>query len=174
MVASLLCAEDIIDEPTIVSYSDIIYEANIVSDLISSHGDLCISYDQDWLSLWRARFENPLSDAESFKIDGTHRITEIGKKVKDLDEIQGQYIGLLRFNSNSISWARDVITSDRSLLSNLDMTGLLNRLILAGRTIQGVGVRSGWCEIDSPTDLVVAEKLLQKGRINIFPALNQD
>jgi L-glutamine-phosphate cytidylyltransferase len=167
--ASLLCAKDLIDQPTVVSYSDIVYDASIVSDLISSHGDLCVAYDKQRLDLWRARFTDPLSDAESLKVNNSHHIIEIGDTVKRIAEIEGQFIGLLRFNPKSISWVEELIKSDPSLLLSLDMTVLLRTLISSGHTIQGVETRAKWCEIDSVTDLSVAEKVFREENSNISP-----
>ena len=42
--------------------------------------------------------ENPLDDAESLKIDKNNYITDIGKKVKNLKDIKGQYIGLTKIS----------------------------------------------------------------------------
>jgi len=169
MVASLLCAKELIDQPTIVSYSDIVYDASIVSSLVSSHGDLCVAYDKHWLDLWRARFPDPLSDAESFKVNDRNHIIEIGDRVKQVTQIEGQFIGLLRFNPESISWVEDLIQTDSSLLSSLDMTALLKLLISSGRTIQGVETKEKWCEIDSETDLSVAETIVTEGSLKCSP-----
>ena len=42
--------------------------------------------------------ENPLDDAESLKLDKKYYITDIGKKVKNLKNIRGQYIGLTKIS----------------------------------------------------------------------------
>jgi choline kinase len=45
--------------------------------------------------LWLPNTQNPLDDAETMKIeDGL--IKELGKKPKSYDDIQGQYIGLMK------------------------------------------------------------------------------
>ena len=39
---------------------------------------------------------NPLSDAETLKIDDNGNIFELGKKPNSFDEIEGQYIGIIK------------------------------------------------------------------------------
>ena len=45
MVYSMLCAKRWIDEPTIISYSDIIYPHKFVNELIKKDGDIVIVAD---------------------------------------------------------------------------------------------------------------------------------
>lgn len=164
MVASLLCAEHVIDGPVIVSYSDIIYGATVVQRLMSCAQELTVAYDAQWLPLWQARFENPLSDAESFKIDSNERIVDIGRAVDNVSQIQGQYMGLIRITPVSFGWIREFAQS-RADRANLDITGLLAHLITAGRPVHGLRTEGNWCEIDSPSDLALAETLIQSGRL---------
>ena len=49
------------------------------------------------VQLLEKRFKNPLSDAESLKLDKNEFITEVGKKVTSIKSIRGQYIGLTKF-----------------------------------------------------------------------------
>ena len=59
---------------------------------------ITISYDRNWKNLWKKRFSDPLVDAETFKIDRNKKILEIGKKTNKYIDIQGQYMGLIKFN----------------------------------------------------------------------------
>ena len=64
MVRSLMLAESYLNKyECIVSYSDIVYNESIVSRLLESRGNISITYDEHWLSLWSRRFEDPLVDA---------------------------------------------------------------------------------------------------------------
>ena len=40
----------------------------IIDQLTKSKGDIVITYDPNWLNLWKMRFEDPLMDAENFRI----------------------------------------------------------------------------------------------------------
>ena len=52
-------------------------------------------------------------------------------------------------------------------LATLDMTAALNILINSGLEIYGVPSDSGWCEIDSVSDIEVALKLIESGRLEV-------
>lgn len=151
MLFSLLQAEDwLLKFPCIVSYSDIFYEPAIVKELIENQDLAAIGYDPDWLDLWSARFENPLDDAESFKVDSGNFLTEIGNKVSDVSEIEGQYMGLLKFTPKF--W-NQMYRHARDLDAKISMTEFINYCIRRAIKIKAVPNNERWGEIDSPEDL---------------------
>jgi choline kinase len=162
MVASLLCAVERLPAPFIASYADIVYRASLVRRLVDCPHDLAITYDLDWNSLWERRFDEPLEDAETFRVDDDGRVREIGGKAANVEEIQGQFMGLMRVTAAAVGWIVELVTRDGSR-NTLDSTGMLMQLIEAGRPVHGVPTRGGWCEVDDPGDLVVAEELLARG-----------
>ena len=169
MVRSLLCAEALFSSGVIVSYSDIIYGKSIVEKLKDSVGDFVISYDPNWRDYWEKRFIDPLSDAESFRINRDNEIIEIGGKIMDIEEIQGQYMGLMKFSSNGISTIVEIVDSlDSKSVDMLDMTSLLQILISKGNKVVGVPISGNWCEIDSKKDLAIAEKMISEGEYKII------
>jgi choline kinase len=163
MVASLLRAVSEVAEPVIVSYSDIVFRPSVVRGLISASGDVVISYDLQWLDLWKRRFDNPLADAESFRIDESGRVLEIGGDVADVREIEGQYMGLLKLSPAGFDAINDFVGLTGA--HALDMTATLSGLIKAGQPVYGFPCQGGWCEIDSPRDLEVAEALISEGKL---------
>ena len=68
MVASLMVALEQLAPPYLVSYSDIVYDPAHVSRLLAAPGDVAITYDAKWAELWSRRFDDPLSDAETFEM----------------------------------------------------------------------------------------------------------
>ncbi|MGX5660643.1 phosphocholine cytidylyltransferase family protein [Castellaniella ginsengisoli] len=161
MVSSLACAEDWLSrEPCIISYSDIFYEPKAVSLLMGSRADLAITYDPDWLEIWRKRFADPLSDAETFRLNADGTLAEIGDKTGSTQAIEGQYMGLLRIGP--AGWAeiariRDSLPDDAR--DRMHMTGTLQAIIQAGRMpVEAVPYRGTWGEIDNETDLQAYER----------------
>ena len=156
MVASLACADDWLRQaPCIVSYSDIFYEASAVQSLLTSRAALAITYDPGWRVLWTQRFADPLSDAETFRLGPDGMLGEIGNKPASLDEIEGQYMGLLRFEPagwDEFERVRGGLPAgDRD---RMHMTGTLQRVLDAGRIpIAALPYRGKWGEVDSPHDL---------------------
>ena len=66
--------------------------------------------------LWALRMDNPLADAETFKIrDG--RVVELGKKPTGYNEIQAQYMGLILIRSHRVKAFVDFYhTLDRTVI----------------------------------------------------------
>lgn len=158
MVSSLACAETWLNAgPCIVSYSDIFYRPEAVTALRHSDAFLAIAYDPDWLALWRKRFGDPLSDAESFRLNAEGTLAEIGKPPPSVDAIEGQYMGLLRFTPpgwREIARIRERLTDAER--DRMHMTDTLQKVVEAGRVpVSAVRYEGEWGEVDSAEDLAV-------------------
>ncbi len=141
MVTSLACATEwLATGPVIVSYSDIFYEASAIRLLSACTGDLAITYDPHWERLWRQRFADPLDDAETFRLDPEGNLADIGGKPGHLSEIEGQYMGLLRFTPGS--WQRRKMSGPVSIRSRA--TAFIVRAC-SGRSSPEAGCRSAPC-----------------------------
>jgi L-glutamine-phosphate cytidylyltransferase len=150
----------------IVSYADIFYGQDVVRDLVSAPGDLVISYDPRWLGLWSRRFADPLSDAETFRTDSRGYLTDIGRRTTEAAEIQGQYMGLLKFTPHAWRAAEQVLDAlEAKGRDRMDMTTLLRTLLGAGFPIQTVGIDGQWGEIDSSGDLDLYEQMIREGEL---------
>lgn len=161
MVASLACAAEWLERETcIVSYSDIVYDASAVRSLMDCPADLAVTFDPNWLELWTDRFGDPLLDAESFRLTPVGTLAEIGQKPQSVNEIQGQYMGLLRFTPKG--WGE--VTRVRSLLpadqrDQMHMTGTLQKVIEAQRlAIAAVPYVGRWGEVDVKEDVDIYQR----------------
>lgn len=164
MVATLACADAWLQQgECVLSYADIVYHPDAVASLMRASGPIALTYDALWKHLWRERFEDPLRDAETFRCDDGGRLIEIGRRARTVDEIEGQYMGLLKINPEGWGTIQDYLSSlpanERDIL---DMTGLLGRLLSRGVPIQTVRVEGQWCEVDSEDDLETYEARLQE------------
>lgn len=145
----------------IVSYSDIYFENYAAVALRDSEGDLVVANYPGWRSLWEARFNDPLEDAETFKQDTVGRLSEIGGRAISLDDIDGQFAGLLRFSPVGWSSFEGYLSELPALeVDRLDMTATLARLIARGVRINVCPIVGQWFEIDDKEDLMTAEKLM--------------
>jgi choline kinase len=156
MVSSLACAEEWLQtEPCIVSYSDIFYSPTAVRSLIRCLAPLAVTYDPNWLKLWTQRFGDPLLDAETFRLTPEHTLAEIGNKPTLVEEVQGQYMGLLRFTPEGwmeVQRIRSKLTLEQC--DKVHMTSILQRVIDAKYlAILAVPYLGEWGEIDSVDDL---------------------
>ena len=170
MVLSLAAADVWLRSgPLIVSYADIFYRGDLVRGLAGAPGPLVVAWDRCWRTLWARRFRDPLADAETFQIDNAGRLLEIGGKTRRIEEIQGQYMGLLKFTPEAWSAVADLLAElDETTRNRLDMTGLLRRLLAGDRLPIGTFATDGqWGEIDNPADLALYEGLVRSGELQL-------
>ena len=127
MVETLFCAKEKLTENVIISYGDIIFEKQVLQKLINSKWDSSVIIDSQWKKYWQMRFENPLDDVESLRIDENGIITNIGMKVNSLEEIQGQYIGLMKFKNEGVKNLKKIY--EEAKLKSVKGINLLNKNI---------------------------------------------
>jgi L-glutamine-phosphate cytidylyltransferase len=182
MVESLFTAEEKLDDSVIVSYGDIIFEPNIIQSLIDSRHDISIVVDKNWKDLWNVRFENPLDDAESLKIDNRGYISDIGQNTKNIEDIEGQFIGLIKIQGDGLKilkssyekFREQAIKENKNPLNpNVSfeksyMTDFLQGLIKDNHKLTPVFVNNGWLELDSMKDYEIYNKMFKNKKILEF------
>ena len=167
MVMSLATAASWLSAaPVVVSYADIFYRGELVCGLAAAEGQLVITYDRQWRNLWTRRFDDPLADAETFRIDAAGRLLEIAGKTTRMEDIEGQYMGLLKFTPPAWQAVETLLsTLDGATRDRLDMTGLLRRLLARSFAIDTFGTDGQWGEIDSPKDVTLYEEMARNGEL---------
>ena len=125
------------------------------------------------MRLWSRRFADPLADAETFRAgpeDG--QLIEIGGKTKRIEDIEGQYMGLLKFTPEAWSVVESLLATLEPLVRDrLDMTGLLKRLIIANALPIATFATSGqWGEIDNPEMFVSMKQMIREGSLGLEAA----
>jgi L-glutamine-phosphate cytidylyltransferase len=160
MVWTLFSAEEEFEGEVIVSYGDIVYSRKVLKLLLESSADIAVIIDKEWESYWRARSEDPLVDVETLKLRKDGTISEIGQKPKSLDEIEGQYIGLMKFSAKGVKQIKDIFHSatkngeiSGNSMENSYMTDLLQTAITSGITVTSIAIHGEWVEVDTVEDL---------------------
>ena len=159
MVSTLFNAKDFMNDDIIISYADIIYKKEILEKLITSNEDFNVVIDKDWRTLWSLRMENPLEDVETLRVvDGN--IVELGKKPNNYDDIEGQYIGLIKISKSTMARVTAFYESldkgklyDGQVYDNMYMTSLIQMIIDNLVDVKPVFINGGWIEIDSVEDM---------------------
>ncbi len=171
MVYSLYCARERLNGHVILSYGDIVCRPQVIAQLAGSAAPISIVVDKQWRKYWERRFDEPLTDAESLRVDDKGYLKSIGQKAKTLDEIEGQYIGLLSFQGAGVELLRRTLNELYSGSgadaphARMFMTDLLQSLIDRGEALTPVFVDGGWLEVDSISDLKLAETMIAEGRL---------
>ena len=124
---------------------------------MESESKLAITYDPSWLGLWTQRFDDPLIDAETFRLDENNNLVEIGNVPKSIEEVQGQYMGLLRFTPTGWEEVQRIRRELTPLeLNKIHMTGILQKVIEANNIqIKAIPYLDKWGEVDTQEDLSI-------------------
>lgn len=172
MVWTLFSAEEELSGDVLICYGDIVYAPSILRALLDCEADIAITIDKDWEAYWRARNEDPLSDAETLKLHPDGRVYELGRRPRSLDEIDGQYMGLIKLTARGVEILRQVFHAAKNkgslggkTVERAYMTDLLQAVIDAGYPLQGVPIHGGWIEVDTVGDL---ESALTRSRLASF------
>lgn len=177
MVSTLFCAEQLMSgrEDLLICYGDIIYQPNNLITLLQSEAEIALMVDKDWRQLWELRLDDPLSDAETLKLDDEGHVLELGKKPKSYDEIQGQYTGLIKVRKDKVQdfihFYHDMDKDknyDGQDFDNMYMTSFIQQLIDNGWEVKSAEVSNGWLEIDSVSDLEIYQSLQDQGQLKSY------
>ena len=85
ILASLMYAEDLMDEPFLCTYSDILFTADVVKRLLASPPISRCRWIPDWLDRYRHRSNHPPTDAEKVTVANgyvtrVHRDIDAGRR----------------------------------------------------------------------------------------------
>ena len=101
---------------------------------------------------------------ETFRLNQNGTLAEIGLHPQSEDEVQGQYMGLLRFEPAGWEKIEQAIRLPmKKSVEKLDMTTLLNHLISLGYPIYAIATDELWLECDNQEDIQLYERLYPDG-----------
>lgn len=158
--ASLLCAEKWLRTyDCIICYSDIIFSASVIRRIIGSKSSFMLPYYTGFRELWTERFDHPLDDLESFNIHNGI-LTDIGGKVNNIQDVMGQYMGLIKTSPEEASRMIDLMRSDYSdRILKIDMTSMLKLLLDNRIRIDTIPCDELWLECDNGNDIALYERI---------------
>ena len=146
-------------EPCIVCYSDVVFSPEVIKRIVKMTESLVVPYFTGYWELWSMRMPNPLDDLETFKLNTDGKLIEIGLRPENREDIQGQYMGIIKFTPES--WAAALKTIKHPLpktVARLDMTTLLNAMIKDNNEIATFPNDEMWLECDTGEDIEFYEK----------------
>jgi choline kinase len=156
-LASLRCVPaSVLADGFLLVYGDCVFHPALPRAVAGARGAFAVGVDLDWHALWSARFDDVLVDAEALRWGRGGRLDAIGGRAATVDEIQGQFTGLLKVSP--AGWRRlrallDAMPAPRA--RRIDTTGALAALIEAGHAVRGVPLQGRWVEVDQPRDLAL-------------------
>ncbi len=174
MVESLMAAKNEFDDDVIVSYSDILFEEQMLETMMKSTADFAVAVDDDWKQYWQRRYGRIDFDTESLSIDADGNIIELGLENPKLENIDARYIGLLKFSRQGLEHIEKIM--EEAYLNFGDkpwqqsgknvrkayMTDLLNAIIECGKNVKAEHFHNGWIEFDTNEDYENACRWVEK------------
>ena len=96
ILASLMYAGDLMNEPFLCTYSDVLFTADVVQRLLASPADIALSVDTEWLDRYRHRSNHPATDAEKVTVANGYVTRVIEPSTPDA--AHGEYTGIAKFS----------------------------------------------------------------------------
>jgi choline kinase len=168
ILESLLYAEDLMDEPFLTTYSDILYTPRLVGQLLESRHDISLGIDTDWVEHYRPRSQHPPHDAEKVRVtDG--RVTRVHRDVAAQDAY-GEFIGVAKFSALGASQLREHYHRCRAAFAGRPfreaavfeqayLIQLLQDMLEQGLSMAHADTPGHYREIDTQQDLDLAQDL---------------
>jgi L-glutamine-phosphate cytidylyltransferase len=167
ILASLFCAEDLMDQPFICCYSDILFTADIVGRMAAARDDLVLGVDTQWLDRYVARTDHPPDDAEKVTTaDGS--VTRIHRQIHEADA-HGEYIGIAKFSAAGAARLREHYHRCRhefagrpwreaAVFEKAYLILLFQEMIERGERFAHVDTPGGYIEVDTQQDFDYARQ----------------
>ena len=160
---SIFYAEKIINGNIVISYSDILFDSNVVKRLLSSDHDISVVVDIDWRGYYVDRKDHPLSEAENVIFDSNNQVLKIGKIATQKEEVHGEFIGMIKLNNRGSDIFKENFHRVKKLYWNKPfqraktfqkayLTDMIQELVDIGVKVHCVIIERGWKEIDTVED----------------------
>jgi phosphoenolpyruvate phosphomutase len=165
ILASLFCAEDLMNEPFICCYSDILFTPDVIGRLAASPADMALGVDTAWLGRYEHRTDHPPDDAEKVTVSGS-RVTRVHREIPS-EKAHGEYIGVAKFSAAGAARLRDHYHRVRrdfagrpwreaKVFEKAYKILLFQEMIEAGEHFTPVETPGGYIEVDTQQDFEYA------------------
>lgn len=167
ILASLLHAEDLMNEPFLCAYSDILFTPRVIGALAAASADIALGVDTEWLCRYEHRSQHPADDAEKVTVaDG--RVTRVHRDIAEADAY-GEYIGVAKFSAAGAGQLREHFHRRRrefagrpwreaKVFEKAFLIHLLQDMIESGVQMSHVDTPGGYIEVDTQEDFEYARK----------------
>lgn len=170
-LASMMVARTKISDDVLVIFGDIVFDEQILQQILVSNDDIGIAIDLDWEKSYNERPDNPKSLADKVLIY-QKKIQQISAKITSLsmkNQQIGEFLGVIKLSRRGskimVQKYQELERShtgkfhDASSLEKAKLVDILQELIDSKIEIYPIPITGKWCEIDTPKDLERARKI---------------
>ena len=170
-LASMMVARTKISDDVLIIFGDIIFDSQVLQQILASNDDIAIAIDLDWEKSYNERLGNPKSLADKVLIN-QKKILQISAKETSFDiesQTIGEFLGVIKLSANG---SRIIIKKyeeleksyvgkfhDADSFKKAKLVDILQELIDSKIEIYPITISGKWCEIDTPEDLERARKI---------------
>jgi len=166
---SLYCARKKLQDCTIITYSDLIFEKAVIDQVIDFKGDIGIAVDLDWKLHYDDRTLHKMSEADNVLFDKEGKILEVRKNIQKPDSKIGEFAGIVKLSKkgsdillkkfNELQKSHNGRFHNASSLKQSIIPDMIQELIDSEINVEPIFISGKWCEIDTSQDLEIARKL---------------
>ncbi|HUE73387.1 MAG TPA: phosphocholine cytidylyltransferase family protein [Pirellulaceae bacterium] len=167
ILASLFCAADLMDEPFLCCYSDILFTAEVIGRLAAADAEMALGVDTAWLTRYEQRTDHPPDDAEKVTV-ANGCVTRVHRQISQ-SEAYGEYIGVAKFSAAGAERLRDHYRRvqqqfagkpwrEAALFEKAYKILLFQEMIEAGQRFAHVDTPGGYIEVDTQQDFEYARQ----------------
>ena len=165
-IGSLFYAKEKLQDSTIITYSDLIFEKTVIDQVNNFKGDIGITVDLDWEKKYENRDQHPKSEADNVLFDEKGNILELRKNIQKPNSVIGEFTGIVKLSKKGSKIFLDKYSElkishkgkfhNSPSLKQSIMPDMLQELIDSGINVEPILISGKWCEIDTPQDLAFA------------------
>ena len=170
-LASMMVARTKIFDDVLIIFGDIIFDSQILQQILASNDDIAIAIDLDWKKSYNERPDNPKSLADKVLINQKKIVRISAKEISsDIEnQVVGEFLGVIKLSANG---SRIIIKKyeeleksyvgkfhDADSFEKAKLVDILQELIDSKIEIYPITITGKWCEIDTPEDLERARKI---------------
>ena len=166
ILLSLMHAEDLMNEPFLCTYSDILFTADVMTRLLANLADIALSVDTQWLDRYEHRSNHPPTDAEKVTVANGH-VTRIHRGIEP-SAAHGEYTGIAKFTRSGAAILKEHYHRCKSnysgkpfreaaLFETAYLIHLFQEMIEAGVQMAHADTPGNYIEIDTQQDFELAQ-----------------
>jgi choline kinase len=150
-VSSLFVAPLGTDRPHYIAYTDIVFNADVVTQLSVSDADVALAVDRTWRRRYERRRIEEISKAEKVRLNA-NAVLDVGSHL-DPNTADAEFAGLVKLSPRAMKRVLSLRDEASHRFERASLPDLLNDMVREGLDCQGIEVAGAWAELNAPQDL---------------------
>ena len=171
-LASMMVARRKISGDALIIFGDIVFDDDILRQVLSSNDHIAIAVDLDWEKSYEERSDYPKEIADKVLIE-QKKVVQISAKEISLEPKNkvGEFLGIIKLSADGSKILTEKYEElekshtgkfhDAISLEKAKLVDILQELVDSKAKISPLIISGKWCEIDTPNDLERARKIFK-------------